>query len=403
MNPFSKKRSKKVKAPRYSSSSEEYGYDSSSTASSSVERTLKRRRRRRRSSRQHQDKDSNRMSRLEKHISNLSSKVDSISKSVFKIQSERSKDCSRLSREASPSGSTLSLHPDSDLERELSNPEKELEFKELETTVKNKFLKSSENHVEVLNKLQHFNTPDWSQVRYSDAQKCYSSVPGFVELESNDLVKHLDRSRSMAVSERSLAAISHGLIMQHEALQKGISSLVNWLTQHDENSPVSGQQLCDKVNELFDSEYNKISVDLLQMVCGRRADIVQQRRDLILNHVRDKYLKESLRKIPPTSEHLFNEPNFSDFITKHGGISKVFMTTTSYRQPAQGGSNKQPLAQRADYGTSKLPDTIRNGPGLQKSAPAQGRKRRAVDEPFRGSHNTKRQRRPPARGNRRDN
>lgn len=363
----------------------------------------RRRRRRHRSSRR--SRDHTRISRLEKHLLNLSNKFDVLNKTVTKSQDGHTKDRSQVrshhSRESSPTDSVLSMYPGSDLEREFAIPDKEIDFK-LETTVKNKIQKSSEEHIGMLNKLQHFDSPDWSQVRFSEAQKGYNTVPGFVELDSNDLVKHLDRNRSLTVSERSLAAISHGLVMQNEALQKGVGLLVNWLMEHDEGSPVTGQQLCEKINDIFDSDYNKINSDLLQMVCGRRADIIQQRRDSILHYVRDKYLREGLRKIPPTSEHLFKEPTFSDFITKHGGVSKVFVNT-SYRSSAQGGSSKPSLAQRAsDPSTSKTTAT-RSGPSMQQPASTQGRKRRAADESFRTRRSDKRQRRSaPARGRRRE-
>lgn len=90
------------------------------------------------------------------------------------------------------------------------------------------------------------------------------------------MVKHLDRNRSLTAAERSLTAVSHGLVMQHEALQKGVSLLGNWLIQHDEGSPVTRQVLCDKINYIFESVYNKI----------------QQRRNSILHYVLSSLLRK---------------------------------------------------------------------------------------------------------------
>lgn len=74
----------------------------------------------------------------------------------------------------------------------------------------------------------------------------------------------------------------------------------------------------------MEGNYNKISGDLLQLACGHRADIIEQRRDAILKSVKDKFMRSNLRKIPPSSSFLFNKEAFSSAIEKAGGAGKVF-------------------------------------------------------------------------------
>lgn len=209
--------------------------------------------------------------------------------------------------------------------------------------------KSIKAHVDLLNSIQHLNTPEWNNVRYADVQKCYSSTPGFTELECNDEVKPFDRFPNLIVSERSYAAFTQALLKQRDATQNGLQSLLKWASETGDLSPLT---LKDKVNEIFiEGPYSKISSDLLQLSCGHRADIIEQRRDGILRFVKDKFVRSNLRKIPPTSESLFNKESLSSTVEKAGGVNKIFWPTRSTSQKtnwpaAQAGpSHPKPPAQ----------------------------------------------------------
>lgn len=337
--------------------------ESNSTSSSSSVQSRKRRRRRR---------DRRRVHKLEKLVGNIAREVRSL-RDTLQANSD-----------------VLSIHAVDDLEAtsppsapvapedEPNYPQvTDINFK-LETTLKSVCATTSKEHADILDKLQHFNTANWAQVRYIDAQKTYVSSPGFTELDSNDMIKTFDRNRALAVTEKTLAAVSHALIIQNEKLKDGFEDLLSWL--HAQTEPQTIAAVKDKINNIFsEGEYSRIHLDMLQMVCGRRADIIQQRRDGVLHFVKDQCLKESLRKIPPTQVHLFDDKRFSDCITSNGGIEKVFY---SPRIPAQGNAAKRALAQRVSHTDPKRSyehQRARVLPGPSTSAfapPSQERKRK---------------------------
>lgn len=214
--------------------------------------------------------------------------------------------------------------------------------------------KSSQTHVDLLNNIQHFGSSDWTDVRYAEVQKNYCSTPGFIDTECNDELKPYDRNVSLCVTEKGFAAITQGLIKQKESLQSGLESLLSWISSAEEDITVIA--LKEKLNEVFiEGPFNKISVDLLQMACGHRADLIQQRRDGILRYVKDKFTRAALRKIPPTCEKLFDKELLSTELEKNGGVTKTLWPLPNQiskpnwsaaqagpsraKQPAQGHNN----------------------------------------------------------------
>lgn len=224
--------------------------------------------------------------------------------------------------------------------------------------------KSSNEHLLLLNNIQHLDRPEWCDVRYSEVQKNYCSYPGFIELDCNDEIKPFDKFSNLIIAERSYAALTQALIKQREATQAGFESLISWASKEEQ---LSASSLKDKINEVFiEGSYNKISSDLLQICCGHRADLIEQRRDSILRNVKDKFIRANLRKIPPTSDSLFNKESFSNTLEKSGGVSKVFwpirnvpqkpnftaaqagpshvkMPAQGYREPTQKYNNGRPF------------------------------------------------------------
>lgn len=209
--------------------------------------------------------------------------------------------------------------------------------------------KTTSEHIELLNSIQHLDCPEWSDVRYSDVQKNYCTKPGFVELDCNDEIKPFDRNPNLIIAERSYAALTLGLVKQREATKAGFESLLSWAVQTDD---LSASSLKNKINEIFiEGDYNKISADILQICCGHRADIIEQRRDSILRSVKDKFIRANLRKIPPTIDSIFNKESFSNTLEKAGGVGKIFWPNRSASQKPNwtatqaGPSNAKPPAQ----------------------------------------------------------
>ncbi|CAH0722255.1 unnamed protein product, partial [Brenthis ino] len=205
--------------------------------------------------------------------------------------------------------------------RSGSKERSEKRRKRLEETIH--YLAQQVARVKLINSIQHFDTEDWNNVRYAEVQKQYCSAPGFTYLDTNEEIKSYDKYSSLALIERGFAAITQALIMQNEAAQSAFTALIEWASFSGNN--ITAKSLHEKVNELFiKGNFQKISSDVLQLACGHRAELVQQRRDNILRSVKDSFLKSRLRKIPPTSENLFNKESFSTAIEKSGGMSKVF-------------------------------------------------------------------------------
>lgn len=231
------------------------------------------------------------------------------------------------------SDSDISLHPSEGLRVSLGNdhlfskPQKAKVFEfPVSTNLKEPTVENAnEGRLHVLNKLHHFDTNDWQRVRYLETEKKYVAKPGFYELDVNTELRHCDTNSSwLRLLDRSFGALTHGLIQQNELLRSNFQQIIEWA-----QSPgciLNADTLFENIKAAFseNSPYMKVSEDLLQMSCGRRADIIQRRRDCILSGVKDKYVKEDLQKIPPTQNNLFNPQDLTAFLQRAGGTSKLF-------------------------------------------------------------------------------
>lgn len=132
------------------------------------------------------------------------------------------------------------------------------------------------------------------------------------------------------------------VVKQQEIFQEGFRDFLSWA-----RSPknLSYDKIYEKINEIFTKgEYSKVSNDILQMACGHRADLIDQRRSKILACVKDPLVKTMLRKIPPTCHNLFAAEQFSSALEKVGGVRKVFWAKSN-KQAAQANVTKLQPAQ----------------------------------------------------------
>lgn len=218
--------------------------------------------------------------------------------------------------------------------------------------------KTPDCYLKLLLDVQRLGSTSWSEVRYADTQKLYNHTPGFVDLETNDEVKIYDTLRHLAHSDKAYAAISFCVLKQNETLQANIRNLLSW----SKNAEISFDSLSEKVEELFQKgEFHKVSSDLLQMVCGHRAEVIEMRRETISSQIRDPLVKSSINKIPPTSTCLFDPEKLTAVLEKAGGVRKAFWPPKSESQiksnqtssrPSRGyGARKQSVPSR---GTSNM-------------------------------------------------
>lgn len=139
---------------------------------------------------------------------------------------------------------------------------------------------------------------------------------GFTELEPNEEVKKYDTSRSTANADKAFAAISFALIKQKDHLEKELRSFLSWAKT---TSDLNFTDVHKKIEDIFiTGEFSKISNDALQLVCGHRAEIIQQRREAVLASVKDPMPKNMLRKIPPSCCNLFDAERFTSTLAKMG-------------------------------------------------------------------------------------
>lgn len=212
--------------------------------------------------------------------------------------------------------------------------------------------------LEQLKDLQRFESPDWNNVRYADAQKLYLQSPGFTNLEANEEVKRYEQSKTNVNMEKAFASLTCTLLQQRNALQSDLNTFLSKVKQERTlNYDDVNQELN---NAISNGEYIKTFNDALQIVCGHRAELVQHRREGILSAVKDPIHKNSLRKIVPNCSHLFDPEKFTAAVDKAGGVRKVFWnkekdhTRPSYTHTQQKQCFGPPQHKKPTQGQQKL-------------------------------------------------
>lgn len=319
-----------------SSSSSSSTSSSSSSSSTSVGRKRKRsRRHRHKKSKRSRRSKNNRVNKLSKEIEELrdllgrnnnnsthTNPIDFCNESCIDLNESRELFC------------------DNDINEGSSETTKEFSFN-IQTKLKEPSVpKAPSDFLNTLNCIQHFDNTDWCDVRYADTQKMYSHSPGFVDLEINDEIKAYESTRHLAQADRAYAAQTFCLLKLREVLQDSLKSFLTWA--RDERDKLCFDNLQEKVIEIFfKGDVHKVSSDLLQLLCGHRAEIIQMRRDAILKFIRDPLIKSSLRKIPPSCQNLFNAESFTTTLEKIGGVKKAFLPLKSNDSSThQAGFNK---------------------------------------------------------------
>lgn len=235
----------------------------------------------------------------------------------------------------------------------------QLKISELSTTLKDPlFPKSNEKHLEQLTKLQRFQCNDWYAIRFSEAQKKYVSTPGFIELSVNDELRRFNASDSKEdrfyLMERTFAALSNAILTQKDELHTTLQNIVDWSS--DKNTTLSPKSLFDKIEQMFgkESNYSKVTDDILQISCGRRADCISVRRESVLKQIPDEYHVEVLQKIPPNVENLFDGDMLAAYLQKIGGAEKLTACFQSSQQTTTAATATQ---KRAFYDNKPKPST----------------------------------------------
>ncbi|KAI5733985.1 hypothetical protein M8J77_001063 [Diaphorina citri] len=145
---------------------------------------------------------------------------------------------------------------------------------------------------------QKLGSPAWNRVRYSESQKALQaggvfkplSVPGEIPFPNSSTFENLSRQDSF------LGTLSHGLLLQRNALSGAMNTLA-------EKFPEVREELGSIFSD--DGELKQVSDNLLQYVCGKRAECFEARRRLV--EPKDPQLARLVRAIPPSPSCLFEE------------------------------------------------------------------------------------------------
>lgn len=220
------------------------------------------------------------------------------------------------------------------------------------TEAEPKLMKANPVLAEQGRKCQRLNDSNWRNVRYADVQKHFHATPVFSALRVNSiLATNTPTWSSLAPLERAdltLGAITHGLLLQRAAFEEACKKM-------DKKS----RQEIQKHFLDSSSEFKKMSDNLLQYTCGRRAEVIQSRREIY--KCPNKVLNDILHEIPPSDTHLFAEDKLTEAVKEQGGVYKLFPKGKPYVKHAKksasskGSSNKTKNPQGGRHNSKKPP------------------------------------------------
>lgn len=155
----------------------------------------------------------------------------------------------------------------------------------------------------------------WQNIRYSDVQKQFQAAPVFTSLKVNSVLATVTPNWQTVTlldkMDACLGAIIYGILQQRKHFQNIYKAASLEIKTHLSKNFLA-----------TDSEFRRTSDSLLQYICGRRSELIQQRRSVYKPI--NKTLNELLHAIPPSNTHLFAEPQLGDLIKEQGGIHKFF-------------------------------------------------------------------------------
>lgn len=170
---------------------------------------------------------------------------------------------------------------------------------------------------------QRLGGDQWQNVRYGEVQKQFQASPLFTSLKVNSSLATVTPPWQMTTAlekmDLCLGAITHGLLQQRKVF-----------TDIYDAASLQIKQEISKNFLATESNFRRTSDALLQYTCGKRQEIIQQRRSLYKPP--NKTLNELLHSIPPTNTHLFAEPQLGDLIKEQGGINRFFPGRFNHKQ-----------------------------------------------------------------------
>lgn len=193
---------------------------------------------------------------------------------------------------------------------------------------------------------QRLETDGWTNINCVEGQKRFQAAPVFTNLKVNrNLATVTPPGQLVTVLEKMdlcLGAITHGLLQQRKEFQEIF-----------QKATLEVKSVISKYFLSSESSFRRTSDALLQYTCGKRAEVIQQRRSIYKPS--NEVLHELLHKIPPSSTYLFSEPKLSDLVKEQGGIQEFF--PEKYNSKPKAGSKG--ASQRLDVGDKESSKTYR--------------------------------------------
>nr|CAI5845619.1 unnamed protein product [Callosobruchus analis] len=189
---------------------------------------------------------------------------------------------------------------------------------------------------------------------YTDAQKKLHASPLFNALLVSSQIFHLSSRHSiqehMTKADTVVGISLYGILMQRDSFSEVIKVLITKYTAIKKD-----------VHELLvdpDSKFRQLSDDILQYTCGRRAEIIGQRRKRHLS--KNSQVAALMENIPPSSSHLFEAAHLAE-VTKHYG--HAFRNTN--RRATNYGRSQANAAQNEKRSNKGNPYSYYNGMAKQ--------------------------------------
>ncbi|KAL1458032.1 hypothetical protein WDU94_008207 [Cyamophila willieti] len=152
---------------------------------------------------------------------------------------------------------------------------------------------------------QQWGNDGWNSIAYKDAEKNLKHGGGFQPLLVNHQLANKGRDDyRLREFERILGNIQYGVFAQREAFSKASVSFLATcpeMTSHFIKA-FTGEQ----------AEFRLVSQDLVQYTCGKRSEVIAQRRNQMIVPG-DPGFRRLLTAIPPSETHLFCEEGLSMF------------------------------------------------------------------------------------------
>lgn len=231
-----------------------------------------------------------------------------------------------------------------------------------------------------LNKLQQFDSQAWKGIRYKQVLQGCLATPGFTGLQINDELCHFNKSKDyLASTELILAGLSNNILEQRQMLRTGLQSIVDWAGTNPQS--LSPKTLVEKISATFGpgSSCHRNSETTMQIICGKRSECIEVRRERIIKEIANENLRNTLRNVPPSSEYLFSREALQPIIQSLGG-SQMWLNTPTYlkdrKVPERGDrniNNRKGYKNRTRKPDRKFKNTVnKNRPFRQRRSNGEG-------------------------------